>query len=175
VVAPPPPRTADCGMRRMLLRRTSAAALTAASTLALGLAGCCELQSCAEDIPTGPVRFFEALLTGANVVPPVTTSASGSARLELVGNDAYIHYDLTVANLTDSSAARLHVGAVGANGPSRRLLCSPCRVVGANVVAGGTEPVDAAFVTQLSAFGAYLEITTAAGPVLRGQLRVIAQ
>ena len=180
VVAPPLHLLANCGMHRV---SSHAVTLVLAVACALGLPGCdvCGLpftSSCSCDLSSGgcsgpSTNSFEAMLSGNNVVPPVTTTASGSARFNLNANTTAVTYTITVSNLTSADSAQLFVGSAGQNGTARITLCAPCVVSGSNVLATGTASVTPAIVTSMRAFGTHLEIRTASGPVLRGQLRVV--
>ena len=59
--------------------------------------------------------FVASNMTGANEVPPVNTTASGSATF--VNNQTAIDYDLSVSDLYNVTAAHIHQGRAGANGP----------------------------------------------------------
>jgi hypothetical protein len=62
---------------------------------------------------------FEIPLTGAEVVPPVQTTASGTffLFLEAQPSGSYnISYRLDVSNIVDVTAAHVHLGAKGAEG-----------------------------------------------------------
>lgn len=62
---------------------------------------------------------MDILLSGANEVPAVSTSATGTARLRLT-SDKKLYSVLTVTNLQAGDAllfAHLHSGATGVNGP----------------------------------------------------------
>lgn len=79
--------------------------------MALGLFGCGS-----DDTTTAPRgERFSAQLLGSNEVPPVTTTASGSASFEVV-NDTLIRYTLDVTGITGVTQAHIHTGAAGANG-----------------------------------------------------------
>jgi hypothetical protein len=121
---------------------------------------------------------FEVTLTGNSVVPPVTTTASGSARFDLIVNSSAepyaMQYTITVSNLTEAGSAAFYVGNYRTNGTPITTLCSPCTTVGAGVTTG-TAPVSPEVVTAMRAFETYVELRTASGPVLRGQLRVVGQ
>jgi hypothetical protein len=54
-------------------------------------------------------------LSGANEVPPVTTSASGTATVS-VNSECHVTAKVTVTGMT-ATAAHIHEGAAGANGP----------------------------------------------------------
>ena len=59
--------------------------------------------------------FVSSNMTGAKEVPPVNTTASGSA--SFVNNQTVIDYDLSVSDLYNVTAAHIHQGRAGANGP----------------------------------------------------------
>src|SRR5919106_4857193 len=59
--------------------------------------------------------FVSSNMTGAKEVPPVNTMASGSATF--VNNQTVIDYDLSVSDLYNVTAAHIHQGRAGANGP----------------------------------------------------------
>jgi hypothetical protein len=56
----------------------------------------------------------QVTLSGANEVPPVTTSASGSGTVT-VNSDCTVSARITVSGMT-ATAAHIHEGAAGANG-----------------------------------------------------------
>jgi len=57
----------------------------------------------------------QVTLSGANEVPPVTTSATGSGTVT-IGSDRGVRAKVTVSGMT-ATAAHIHEGAAGANGP----------------------------------------------------------
>ena len=59
--------------------------------------------------------FVASNMTGAKEVPPVRTPASGSATF--VNNQTFIDYDLSVSDLYNATAAHIHQGKAGVNGP----------------------------------------------------------
>ncbi len=63
-----------------------------------------------------PPKDYNALLLGRNETPPVTTAASGIARLTLVATDT-LNYQLSVSNLVSVTAQHIHLGPVGVAGP----------------------------------------------------------
>lgn len=84
--------------------------------LAAAILGAGSLAACGDDAATAPRgERFTAQLLGTNVVPAVTTTASGSATFEVV-NDTLIRYTLDVAGITGVTQANVHTGAAGANG-----------------------------------------------------------
>jgi hypothetical protein len=54
-------------------------------------------------------------LTGSNEVPPVTTSATGSANIT-IGADRSVKAAVTAKDMT-ATASHIHMGAAGTNGP----------------------------------------------------------
>jgi hypothetical protein len=83
------------------LSRTLAAAAAAAI-----LASCSTMS--------GMMSGQQVTLTGANEVPPVSTSASGSGTVT-VNDDHTVKVDIKVAGM-NPTAAHIHQGAMGANG-----------------------------------------------------------
>lgn len=77
-----------------------------------------------DDGPTAtPPERWTATLAGANEVPPVTTTANGSATFEAVGDTA-ISYTVT-ASITGVTMAHIHTGAAGVNGGVLVWLAPP--------------------------------------------------
>jgi hypothetical protein len=76
------------------------------------LGGCSQMQSA---IGIEGMRGENVTLSGANEVPPATTSASGSGTVR-VGEDCSVSAKITVTGMT-ATAAHIHQGAAGANGP----------------------------------------------------------
>jgi hypothetical protein len=81
--------------------------------LALTAFGC-------DDDDTQPAAFG-ASLTAASEVPPNASTATGTASLEYDGN-ANVQYRIDVSGITGVTAAHVHSGASGANGPVRVTL-----------------------------------------------------
>lgn len=62
-------------------------------------------------------RSFTATLTGAQEVPPVTTTASGSATFTLSADQTDLTYSITAQNFSSAvTAAHFHLAAPGVNG-----------------------------------------------------------
>jgi CHRD domain len=59
--------------------------------------------------------FVASNMTGANEVPPVKSTASGSTFF--VNNQTFIGYDISVSDLYNATAAHIHQGRDGSNGP----------------------------------------------------------
>ncbi|HEX4779820.1 MAG TPA: CHRD domain-containing protein [Usitatibacter sp.] len=89
-----------------------------ASALAV-MAGCTTMQGWMhhdEPESTRPSGFMQSLsLTGANEVPPVTTSASGSGTVTVNADHTVVAH--IKATGMQATASHIHMGAAGANGP----------------------------------------------------------
>lgn len=94
-----------------------------------------------DDEPTDVATNFTASLSGANEVPPVPSTATGTATLEIVGDE--IEYTINVTDLQNAVVAHIHIAPEGENGPVRLNLCGtgapepPC-VSGTGVLATGS-------------------------------------
>jgi len=73
------------------------------------------MVSCDDDDSTGPDEQYVVELTGANEVPPRTTSATATATITVV-NETTINLDITAQNLTLVTQAHFHAGIPGENG-----------------------------------------------------------
>lgn len=98
------------------MSRTLTPALLAA--LALLLQG-------ARAAPRAPVRRFVATLSGAEEVPPVVTPGFGRAEFRLDEQRRRLGFDLFVENLRNITAAHIHLGRRGENGPIVAFLFGP--------------------------------------------------
>ena len=131
---------------------------------------------CGSDVVTQPNPFtFEATLSGSSVVPPVVTPASGSAIVQVYDSLGWhLQFVIRVSNLQSADSANLHVASNGANGPAHAKLCATCTTASGVLARGIIYDLSPSVVTSMRAFGTYIEIRNAAGPMLRGQLRVVA-
>ena len=84
--------------------------LAAAVVAAVGLAGCNTMKSM-----MGGGHTQSVALSGANEVPAVSTSASGTGNVT-VGSDRSVTATITVTGM-NGTAAHIHEAAAGANGP----------------------------------------------------------
>lgn len=118
-------------------------------------------------------------LSGAEEVPPITTSATGSFQWKLDGQTLSYVLKASGAGLT---MAHIHLGDKGANGPVVAFLFGP-NAAGVNAIdAGGTISVAqlsgplagdmAGFITALEKGGLYVNVHSIDRPagVLRGQI-----
>lgn len=133
------------------------------------------VAACGDDEPAGPATNFSATMSGADEVPSVPTTATGTATLTLSGNA--ITYTLNVTNLQNAVLAHIHIAPVGENGPVRMNLCGtgdpepPC-TSGTGVLATGTNGTTVgapaitfdSLVSAMRSGGAYVNVhTNAAG------------
>ena len=63
------------------------------------------------------VRQFRANLTGAGEVPPVNTQATGTFQASLDASAQTLTWTLTASGMPNVTAAHIHSGAAGVNGP----------------------------------------------------------
>lgn len=124
-----------------------------------------------DDDPSGPATSFSAALSGANEVPAVPSSATGSATLSLSGDQ--LTYTVNVTNLENAVVAHIHIAPVGQNGPVRMNLCGtgdpqpPC-TSGTGVLATGTNGTTVgspaitfdSLVSAMRTGGAYVNVHT---------------
>lgn len=66
--------------------------------------------------------IFVAELSGAEVVPPVETLATGSAIFKIDPTGTRAYFKLTLSNVTDVIASRVHEGKTGTNGQGLLIL-----------------------------------------------------
>ena len=88
--------------------------LLLASAGALGLAGCETVQ---EEINEATGPRFHANLTGANEVPPADPNGTGTAAVNVASALNTLCTDLEVRDIGAVTAAHIHRGAAGVNGP----------------------------------------------------------
>jgi hypothetical protein len=122
--------------------------------------------------------IFTASLSGAQQVPPVTTTGTGSATLVLNADQTMLSYSVTFANLQGTpTEIHLHNAPAGQNGPvatdanGNHLELMKLPQATSGTVGPQTFTVNAAFVTQLLAGNIYANIHTTAFATgeIRGQ------
>ena len=112
----------------------------------------------------------KANLTGAAEVPgPGDTNGSGTVQVTLDSDKNEVCYDLAVAKLDDATAAHIHEGAAGKDGPVKVPFDAP-----KGGSAKGCKTADAAVVKDIMANPAnyYVNVHNAAykNGAIRGQL-----
>jgi hypothetical protein len=148
----------------------------AAAMLLPVLAGCDD----DDEITQVPESDFSTTLSGAEEVPAVTTPATGTATLEVDGDE--IDYSIDVTDLENASVAHIHIAPVGQNGPVRLNLCGtgapqpPC-TSGTGVLAAGSNGTTVgdpaisfdSLVSAIRAGNAYVNVHTSAPGCTTGQ------
>ena len=106
-------------------------------------------------------------LSGANEVPPVTTSASGEGKIS-VGDDGSVSGSVMTKGI-QGTAAHIHIGAAGKNGP----VVVPFTKDGDVYKAPGGAKLDADQMKAFKAGDLYFNVHSAANPngELRAQLK----
>ena len=99
------------------------------------------LAACGDDEPSGPATSFSAALSGGEEVPPVTTTATGTATFDIVGDQ--INYTVNVVGVSNAVVSHIHIAPDGENGPVRMDLCGtgaplPACTSGTAVLATGS-------------------------------------
>ena len=129
----------------------------------LALLTCAHLGAAAE-------MKAKANLTGATEVPgPGDTDGSGTAQVTVNPDKNEVCYELTVAKIEEATAAHIHEGAAGKDGPVKVALEAP-----KTGSAKGCKSADAAMVKAIMENPAnyYVNVHNAAFPkgAVRGQL-----
>jgi len=132
------------------------------------------------DDSTEPVPEYQASLSGASVMPPVTTQATGIANFRIEGNA--VTYDVSATNITGITSVTLHTGDATTQGPAVVSLFDQPAGTGAidgsfaagsfaeSALTGITLP---GLVTAFDNGNAYVLVSTQAHPngELRGQVQ----
>lgn len=74
-----------------------------------------DTEQAAAEVESASMETMSAMLSGADLVPPVTTEASGMAEMTIDGNE--VHVTLELSNIDNVTAIHIHDGAIGENGP----------------------------------------------------------
>jgi len=67
-------------------------------------------------------KSFKALLVGSESVPAVETMAKGDATFTFMKDDKALKYYVTVSDIENVTAAHIHMGKTGENGPPVALI-----------------------------------------------------
>lgn len=102
--------------------KTKSALLLLASVGALSLAGCETVQ---EEINEATGPRFHANLTGANEVPAADPDGTGTAQVHIASALNTICTELEIRDIGAVTAAHIHRGAAGVNGPPVVTLSIP--------------------------------------------------
>ena len=101
---------------------TAAVSTTAASTSTTVGVSSTTSASAGTGVTAVPGKTYTAQLSGKDVVSPVNTAATGSASFTVDATGTRMSFVLSVTNVTDVIAARVHVGKPGSNGPGVLIL-----------------------------------------------------
>ncbi|MBF0497010.1 MAG: CHRD domain-containing protein [Deltaproteobacteria bacterium] len=115
-----------------------------------------------------PVERSVTPLSGAETVPPVTSTGSALGVLKVDFKTRAISGKLTITGLTNVTAAHIHDGAVGVNGP----IIVPLQGDGQTMtIPAGSVLTDSQFTSFMNG-GLYLNVHTTAFPngEIRGQI-----
>ena len=126
----------------------------------------------------GP-EVFTATLLGSNEIGPIggDTDGFGSARVSIDHATNTIGFEISFVNLSTLTAAHIHAGPAGINGPVVVNFGVPSGVSGAGSFAGSVVDADAALINAVTAGNFYVNLHTSqfAGGALRGQLAPIPE
>jgi Cu/Zn superoxide dismutase len=149
----------------MFTRHTFVRTALAASLVAVVLAGCGQMR------PSRKIDIYDTPLSGAQEVPPVATSATGTAEVSLNNNTNLLTWKVTYNGLTSAPMAG-HIHGPAAPGQNAGVVV-PFASVGAQPVTGQAT-VTPQQVADLAGGRWYVNIHSANFPngEIRGQLRL---
>ncbi|WP_396221524.1 CHRD domain-containing protein [Gemmatimonas sp.] len=169
-------------------RRIARALVSLAGALLVGAV----LANCGGDddavVAPTPLVKYRATLVGTEEVPPVTTTATGSAEFTLSRTNDTLFVNVTVNGLNNMRFGHFHTGARGANGPVVAFVVDGPTVAGPSNGRVGKQFITAAnlsgtlagqpltaLIDQMRAGGIYVNIHTDAntGGELRGQVALV--
>jgi hypothetical protein len=118
--------------------------------------------------PAEAATEFSATLSGSEEVPPVPSTATGTALFTISGSQ--IIYTVNTTGLVNPAVAHIHVAPDGENGPVRLDLCGtgdpvPACGTGEGVLVSGTSGITIGItfdelVTAMRAGGTYANVHT---------------
>lgn len=117
------------------------------------------------------VETFTATLSGGSEVPPITSSATGTATVTIDGNQ--LTYKIEVKNLDNPTMTHIHQAARGLDGPPVVPLWSGQKPIGfTGVLTEGKVTVKPDVIAAIRAGKTYVNVHTKVHPSgeLRGQL-----
>ena len=120
---------------------------------------------------------LRALLDPANEVPPVASTASGSASFVLDTTTNVLRYAIHVADIADITAAHIHAGAAGVNGAVVQVLYEGTPLFDPSNPITGRIQLTAMEAADLLANPHYVNIHTTTFPAgeIRGQIVAAVQ
>lgn len=126
-------------------------------------------QSPAAPASDVPAAMFNATLTGASEVPPADADGTGTFTAKLNAAHNQLCYELKADKIDTATAAHVHSGAVGVNGPPVVMLDPPINGVAVKCAA---VTMDLAMKLMDNPAAYYVNVHNAAFPngAIRGQL-----
>jgi hypothetical protein len=149
----------------MMTRQTILRTTVAAGVLALGLAGCGQMR------PSQKMDIYEAVLSGAQEVPPNTSAARGTAEVQLNSNTNMLTWKVTYNGLSGPATGG-HIHGPAGPGANAGIVVPFTGNLNAQPVQGQAQ-ITPQMVGDLAAGLWYVNIHTASSPggEIRGQLR----
>ena len=127
-------------------------------------------------IPTklSEAEHFAAFMSGAEENPPVDTDATGIALFHLA-DDGTLSWDISVSDIEDITAAHIHLGAVGVNGPPVITLYDGTGDFDPDNPISGSAVLTPEQIDTLLAGDYYVNVHTSTNPggEIRGQIVVL--
>jgi hypothetical protein len=151
-------------MPTMFARHAFLPTVVSAGAIAVALA------ACAQTPLSQKLDVYEAALSGAQEVPPVTTSATGNAEVSFNSSNNQLTWRVTYSGLS-GPATGAHIHGPAAAGQNAGVLVPFTNVTTQPISGQGT--ITAAQAADLAAGRWYVNVHTAANPggEIRGQLR----
>ncbi len=180
-----PPSTALTTTESTATTTATAPSTTATTTGTTVAVGSTTSASVATGVTAVPGKTYTADLSGKDVVPAVSTTATGVATFTVDDTGTRIQFALSGSNITDVIASRVHVGKPGSNGPGVLILYPGPTLGGTfsgNVSGGSFGPsaligtlagkTIADFVDLITSGQAYVNVGTVNNPggEIRGQI-----
>jgi hypothetical protein len=118
--------------------------------------------------------FFEAFLDGDQEVPPVATDATGFGFFNFDNGNSTVYYNVSVEDIDNVTAAHIHVGPVGQNGPVVFPLYTGGGVFDPDHSVSGGVVMSAQNLVDMFTGFFYVNVHTTAYPAgeIRGQIQV---
>jgi hypothetical protein len=141
----------------------------AASAVTAILAGCGQMQS-SQKADTQKTDTYQATLAGAQEVPPVNTSGTGSAEVQFNKDTNVLSWKVTYSGLSGTATAA-HIHGPAAAGQNAGVLVPFTAVTSQPIT--GQAPITPQQASDLAAGRWYVNVHTAANPggEIRGQLQ----
>lgn len=119
-----------------------------------------------------PPNSFTVMLSGANEVPAVDTSANGTSNLSLNSNTPMLHYNVSVSDIMSVRAAHIHAAPAGMTGSSVFTLYNGMGSFDADNPVGGAVSLSAENLVDLLTDYYYVNVHTTTNPSgeIRGQI-----